>query len=274
MDKVLLQARDGALAEILTHGAHLCSWIPAGGEEQLFLSKSAEFGPGKAVRGGVPIVFPQFSNHGTLPKHGFARNTEWRLVSSGVLAQGAAQAVFELQENKASLLIWPHVFRAELMVTIEGDTLQLDFSVVNHGDTAFSFTTALHTYFRVRDIRQTAVYGLEGCHYRDTVGVAKDCQQTDAILEIVGETDRIYADVSSDIVIAQAHQDLQIRQSGFRDAVVWNPGAEKAAQMADVEVDGNQRMLCVEAATILQAIKLAPGEAWSGTQSMTVHRKI
>jgi glucose-6-phosphate 1-epimerase len=273
MDKVLLQARDGARAELFTHGAHLCSWVPASGEEQLFLSKTSEFGPGKAIRGGIPIVFPQFSNHGTLPKHGFARNAEWRLVRSGVLAQGAAQAVFELQENIARLLVWPHVFRAEIVVTIAEETLQLDFSIMNNGDTEFSFTTALHTYFQVKDIAQTVIHGLGGLAYRDTVDGQRDCQQEDEFLEIVAETDRIYADVASDILIVQPHQQVQIRQSGFVDAVVWNPGAEKSAQLADLEPGGYQRMLCVEAATILKPVSLAPGQAWSGTQAMTVIHK-
>lgn len=273
VSKVLLQARDGARAELHTHGAHLCSWIPASGSEQLFLSKTSEFGAGKAIRGGVPIVFPQFSNHGPLPKHGFARNAEWRLVSSGVLEQGAAQAVFELQENIARLLIWPHVFRAELVVTIAEETLQLDFSVVNNGDTEFSFTTALHTYFQVDDITQTLIHGLGGLDYRDTVGGSRDCRQEEPFLEITAETDRIYTNITSDIVIVQPHQQVQIRQSGFNDAVVWNPGAEKNTQIGDLEPDGYQRMICVEAATIRQPISLAPGQLWSGTQLMTVHQK-
>ncbi|MFZ6799088.1 D-hexose-6-phosphate mutarotase [Undibacterium sp. Di24W] len=273
MDKVLLQARDGARAELLTHGAHLCSWIPASGAEQLFLSKTSEFGPGKAIRGGVPIVFPQFSNHGTLPKHGFARNAEWRLVSSGVLEQGAAQAVFELQENIARLLIWPHVFRAELVVTVAEETLQLDFSVVNNGDTEFSFTTALHTYFRVDDIAQTVIHGLGGLDYRDTVDGQRDCHQVEELLQITAETDRIYGNVASDILIIQPHQQLQIRQSGFADAVVWNPGAAKGAQLADLEPNGYQRMLCVEAATILKPVVLAPGQIWTGMQIMSVQSR-
>jgi len=273
MDKVLLQARDGARAELFTHGAHLCSWIPASGTEQLFLSKTSEFGPGKAIRGGVPIVFPQFSNHGSLPKHGFARNAEWRLVRSGVLEKGAAQAVFELQENIARLLIWPHVFRAELVVTVAEETLQLDFSVVNNGDTEFSFTTALHTYFQVNDIAQTVLYGLGGLNYRDTVDGQRDCYQEEDFLKITSETDRIYANVASDILITQPHQQVQIRQSGFADAVVWNPGAEKGAQLADLEPDGYQRMLCVEAATILEPVVLAPGQIWTGMQIMSVQSR-
>ncbi|MFZ6818738.1 D-hexose-6-phosphate mutarotase [Undibacterium sp. Ji22W] len=270
MDKVILQARDGARAEIVTHGAHVCSWIPAQGSEQLFMSQSSEFKDGVAIRGGVPIVFPQFSNLGNLPKHGFARTAIWRLVSSGQLEQGAAQAVFELQESAASLAIWPHAFRAEMVVTVAEQSLQLDFSVVNHGDSELSFQAALHSYFRVHDIQQTRVHGLGGLNYRDTVTGEENCHQSDEVLQIVGEVDSIYADVVSDITLEQPHQVLQLRQSGFTDAVVWNPGAEKGAQLSDLEADGYRHMLCVEAASIMRPVVIAPGQVWSGMQLMSL----
>lgn len=270
MTPLVLESRDGARAEIFPHGAHLTSWIPAGGEEQLFLSNSSEFAAGAAIRGGVPIVFPQFSGMGSLPKHGFARTAEWRLIRSGQDEHGVAQAVFELQESIARLMIWPHVFRAEYTVTLSGQDLRLDFAVHNSGDTSFSFTTALHTYFRLHDLAQTEVFGLQGRHFRDTVHNNASGQQTEERLQINEEIDRIYADTTAPIVIEQAHQRVFVTQTGFKDAVVWNPGAEKNANMSDLEADGYQRMLCVEAAHIFHPISLAPGRGWSGSQSIKV----
>lgn len=270
MNPVVLESRDGARAEIFPHGAHLTSWIPAGGEEQLFLSRSSEFTPDAAIRGGVPIVFPQFSGMGSLPKHGFARTAEWRLLRAGQDEHGVAQAVFELQENIARLMIWPHVFRAEYAVTLSGQELRLDFAVHNCGDTNFSFTTALHTYFRLHDLAQTDVVGLHKHDYRDTVLNNTPGQQTEERLHISQEIDRIYANIQAPIRIEQPHQHTLISQIGFKDAVVWNPGAEKNASMADLETDGYQHMLCIEAAQIFQAITLAPGRSWSGSQLIEI----
>lgn len=270
MNPVVLESRDGARAEIFPHGAHLTSWIPANGEEQLFLSGSSEFAPDVAIRGGVPIIFPQFSGMGSLPKHGFARTAEWNLIRSGQDEHGVAQAVFELQENIARLLIWPHVFRAEYTVTLSGQQLRLDLTIHNCGDTSFSFTTALHTYFRLHDLAQTEVCGLQNLHFRDTVRNNAPGQQSEERLLITEEIDRIYADIAAPVVIEQRHQRTHITQTGFKDAVVWNPGAEKNAGMADLEPEGYQRMLCVEAAHIFQAISLAPGRSWSGSQSIEV----
>jgi glucose-6-phosphate 1-epimerase len=270
MEYVLLKSADGATASVSTHGAHVCSWIPAGGTEQLFLSKTSELRDGAAIRGGVPVIFPQFSALGSLPKHGFARTAIWRLLRSGQTASGAAQAVFELQESASSLQIWPHVFRAELAVTIAQDTLQIELTVANNGNTAFSFTCALHTYFAVRQIADVRLHGLAGLRYRDMVANTENQLENHESLLVEGEVDRIYADLPGAIEIRQPKQSLIIKQSGFADAVVWNPGAEKGSSLSDLEADGYQHMICVEAAAILRPITLAPGMSWSGSQNLRV----
>jgi glucose-6-phosphate 1-epimerase len=49
--------------------------------------------------------------------------------------------------------------------------------------------------------------------------------------------------------------------------VVWNPGPDKAAAMADLPDDDWLRMLCIEAACIGQPITLAPGQEWAARQA-------
>lgn len=270
MDHVLLRARDGASAAIYAQGAHLSSWIPAGGREQLFLSKTSEIRDGVAIRGGVPVIFPQFAGLGSLSKHGFARTAVWRLLRSGQTENGAGQAVFELQENIARLQRWPHVFRLELVITVMGDTLQMDFSVANSGDTAFSFTCALHTYLAVQELDTVQIAGLAGLRYWDTVSGQRDCLETAQALAISGEIDRIYAQVPGPLELRQAGQTSLISSTGFPDAVIWNPGPEKGAALADLEPGGFARMVCVEAAAIMQPIQLAAGGLWSASQKIQV----
>ena len=50
--------------------------------------------------------------------------------------------------------------------------------------------------------------------------------------------------------------------------VVWNPGADKCAALADMPPDGWQHMVCVEAARIHAPVCLAPAQAWCGTQQL------
>jgi len=48
----------GESVEILLYGATVISWKSAGGKENLFLSEKAHLDGSKAVRGGIPVVFP------------------------------------------------------------------------------------------------------------------------------------------------------------------------------------------------------------------------
>lgn len=48
----------GESVEILLYGATIVSWKNAAGEEKLWLSTAAKTDGTKAVRGGVPLVFP------------------------------------------------------------------------------------------------------------------------------------------------------------------------------------------------------------------------
>lgn len=48
----------GESIEILLYGATIVSWKDATGAEKLWLSEAAKLDGTKAVRGGVPLVFP------------------------------------------------------------------------------------------------------------------------------------------------------------------------------------------------------------------------
>ena len=81
LDAVKLTHSSGASALVYVYGAHLASWQTSDGEEQLFVSSTAEYGGGKAIRGGVPICWPQFADRGSGPKHGVCRaSAEWTVV--------------------------------------------------------------------------------------------------------------------------------------------------------------------------------------------------
>jgi len=48
----------GESVEVLLYGATITSWKDAAGNEKLWLSEKAKLDGTKAVRGGVPLVFP------------------------------------------------------------------------------------------------------------------------------------------------------------------------------------------------------------------------
>src|SRR2546423_14321220 len=84
MSTLLLSHPSGSSADVYLNGAHVTSWIPAGGKEVLFLGKTATFAPGHPIRGRGPVVSPQFANLGALPQHGFPRKSERQLAAHAV----------------------------------------------------------------------------------------------------------------------------------------------------------------------------------------------
>lgn len=272
-DIVVLTAPDGAAASLSLQGGHLLSWQPVGAPEQLYLSPRSEFTPGKAIRGGVPVCFPQFAERGPLPKHGFARTLPWELVSS---EQGKddALAVLRLRDSDATRQLWPHAFELELSVRVSGRSLDVELACENLGDAPLQFTAALHTYLRVADLDAVSVEGLAGLRYFDSVKQAEALQRMDLLLtgeKGVLDLDRIYFGVKErPLVMTEDRRQVVITQQGFDDAVVWNPGPERCAKLADMPPEGWSEMLCVEAASIGRPVELQAGESWVGRQSLAL----
>ncbi len=267
LPKVDLSAADGARAEIYLHGAHLTSWIPAGGVERLFLSQSARFNHESAIRGGVPVIFPQFAELGSLPKHGFARRADWEFLNAEK-GLGNVSAAFLLRETPETLLIWPHTFIAGLLFTLGGREIEINLTITNTDNAAFTFTAALHTYLQVSEIRDAYLEGLGGRRYIDSAASGAQGVQEDKYLLFEGEVDRIYPDVLTSIQLNEHNLHLQVHSTGFRDLVVWNPWMERGAALDDLEPKGYRRMLCVESAAILHPVTLQPGESWNGIQRL------
>ncbi|HTS55324.1 MAG TPA: D-hexose-6-phosphate mutarotase [Burkholderiales bacterium] len=268
--KVVLVAADGARAEVYLHGAQVTSWVPAGDtSDRLFLSARSRYKPGAAIRGGVPVCFPQFATQGPLPSHGFARVSTWDLTRGERRDSGTAHAVLRLTDSDATRAVWPHAFVAQLSIKVNGRELEIGLIVENSGSTLFEFTGALHTYLRVADIRQTVVRGLRNARYRDKVLGTDGVIETASELRIDRELDRVYYTAPDALEVHEPGRTTAIRATGFPETVVWNPGERGGAALEDLEPGGYARMVCVEAAVARAPAALSAGESWSGTQKLT-----
>jgi len=264
---VHLRAPDGAQATVLLHGGHLVSWVPAGGEEQLYLSPTARYGVGASVRGGVPVIFPQFNERGPLPRHGLVRTRSWTPVQSVVRGEHAI-ATLRFTDDMATRTHWPHGFTAELTVSVAGRDLDIELCITNTGETSFDFHAALHTYLRCQNVEKAQLEGLQGCHYEDALlGVEGD--QWGDVTAVIGAIDRVYHQAPRQLILRELGRKLLISLSDFEDVVVWNPGPEGASKLTDLPAEDWRHMLCVEAACVREPITLVPGDEWAGRQSFT-----
>jgi glucose-6-phosphate 1-epimerase len=244
-------------------GAQVLSFAPRGEPDWLWVSDKARWSVGTALRGGVPICFPWFGPHPTeraFPAHGFARTRLWRLRGVDEPAPGQLRAVFELASDAATSALFPHPFTARQRVTV-GEDLELSFEVANDGPGPLSFEVALHSYFSVSDVGSVAVAGLERCAFVDKVAGGLRTQQGEAPLRIEGEVDRVY-DSGGPVTLLDPvrPRQLQIQPAGARSTVVWNPGPEKTAALADMDRDGYRGFVCVETGSLGEhRITLPPG---------------
>ena len=268
MRKVNLAHPSGSSAEIYLNGAQVTSWIPAKGGERLYLSENSVFSPGKPIRGGIPVVFPQFADSGPLPKHGWLRAMEWDVASH----DGSTGVTLRTEETPDSRTLWPHTYDVRLRIQLGEDSLEVTLIVRNPGAEAFGFTSALHTYLAVTDIERAELRGLYGSPYIDKTANRAIVRDDDPAVRISRETDRIYTGVRGDVELVDSDSVLRISSSGFPDVVVWNPWIDVARGIADMRDDDYRRFICVEAAAAEQAVMLRPGESWEGAQRLELVR--
>lgn len=252
-------------ALVSTYGGQVMHYRPAGDEDDLlFVSQSAYFAEGKAIKGGVPVCWPWFGpdpeDRGR-PAHGFVRNRQWEVIATGALSNGASRIVLGVDSDRETNEIWNADFELRIEITV-GATLKIELKTRNTGAQTFDLTQALHSYFSIGDIGRARLLGLEGKHYIDKVDAGSEKSQAGAVV-IEGEVDRIYNKVSGELIIDDAggQRRIHIRPSGSNSTVVWNPWKEVAAKMADLADVDYQRLLCVETANAGDdVVRVGPGE--------------
>ena len=300
-------------ASIVVHpqGATLMSWMPAPAPENptphpsapgtevlldsgktvrvggtgdvLFVSKDTRLQSDKAIRGGVPIAFPQFAGEGSLPNHGFARTSQWTVAEK---ADG--KIVLTLAHSAQTQAVWNRCFKLEMCIEFDDAACHSTLSITNTSDSCDDSGSApapmepqalLRTYYRVQSIDAVAVEHLEGLTYEDKVQDFAKSELKDKRWGIKGETDCIFHNAAPDgkkkITLDSGSgmwrhitfwAELCEKQGGDAsavnvpcDVVVWNPWIEKAKAMGDFGDDEYQHMICVEPGCVRSKPTIPPG---------------
>jgi len=264
-----------AEGELYLHGAHVTQWAPRGRRPVLFLSSRSQFLRGKAIRGGVPVIFPWFgarSDGRPGPSHGFARDLEWTVEETRMREAGAVEIALTLPPNDTTRDLGYADFHLRLRVTF-GEKLEMELEAGNDAPVPLTFEEALHTYFAVGDIHQVRISGLEGTTYIDkTDGFRRKTQGNEPIV-IAKERDQVHLSTEATCVINDPvwNRRIVVGKGGSNSTVVWNPWADKTRTMTDMAPDDWQQMVCVETANAADnAVHLAPGASHRMTASIHV----
>lgn len=246
----------------------MLSWTQPSGDEVLYTRPDAKFDRSKPISGGMPHCFPQFGP-GKIQQHGFARNCDWSIASTSADPQPddrEPEVELVLTDNDYTKGIWPHEFKTVFSVSLHGEALRTDLRVINTGDQAFDFTTALHSYFEVAHVSKAKVRGLKGLTYLDKTtdpNNPEEKQWDEELVSINGPWDAVFKKpgdyVELDVGTGAA---VAISTSGWEDVTVWNPW--------EAMKDSYEHFVCVENGQISSPVTLQPGSSWRATQELTV----
>jgi len=267
-------------------GATITSW-KVNNKEQLFLSSTAIYDTrkpqegGKALRGGIPIVFPQFGE-GVLRQHGFARTTNWTYnAEKSSVSHSSAIAVFQLTHNSETLAMWPHMFILTYTVTLTDNSLTTKLDIHNTQEIEFICQALLHTYLRVANIANTTVSGLSGRKYLDKL-TTKAGEEDKEFVIIDQEVDRIMlvADapaIDTDIVVFEnSEPTIKVHKSAIIiansthvstpvDVVFWNAWKAKCEKLVDMDNSAYLNYVCIEPGIVSNKGRAVPAH---GTLSL------
>jgi len=269
--ETLLIDTELARCEIALFGAQVLSFVPRRDGRDLLWCSPARLKPGRAVRGGVPVCWPWFARQGVAdgaPQHGFVRTSVWHADSVVEQHDGSVSVTLSIEPAFEG---WPATCAPTLTVTV-GNALTMTLETRNDSARPVTLTQALHTYFRVGDVREAGIEGLLGLRYLDKIeGFAEFIQRGPWRFDTA--CDRIYLasgprHVIDDPILGRA---IVVESEGSASTVVWNAGPAGIGALGDVPLTDWYQYLCVEAANCgpLDSVTLAPGASTRLTQRLS-----
>ncbi|EDV27019.1 putative glucose-6-phosphate 1-epimerase [Trichoplax sp. H2] len=271
-DVVELNLDQENICKVNLHGATLTSWL-CDGTEMLFVSQQAVFNNVKAIRGGIPIVYPHFGPWELGPQHGFARISRWTLEKPPAKDGDTVSATFLLQDNENTRQMWQdNRFNLFYTVIIGKRQLKLKLDVRNEGNDSFEFTTLLHTYFKTLDVNKVTISGLKSLKYIDKVRQSKKFVEENDLVTVKEFVDRLYIGSvdRNEVTNLNGNQNVVMTRVNLPDVVVWNPWQEKAKVMSDFGDEEYKEMICVEAGYVAKPRSLSAGARFEASVVLDV----
>jgi glucose-6-phosphate 1-epimerase len=247
------------------------------------MSSKCVFTPTSNLRGGIPVVFPQFGPNAlphtkALGQHGFARNSnDWKVIEV-VAKDDEGWITLELKDNEATRKVWDHSFSLQIKNILRYDPIHKtqfsqEMKVKNLNTVGgFYFATALHTYFSIKDVTEVTLAPFKGVSLIDKIaGAVVKVEESDAVA-ITGETDRVYTNTGDEFRIFEGKSpSIAVSKSGFRDVVIWNVWSDKAKNMADLGEGEWKKYVCAEVAQASSPMWLLPNQTWIASQTFGSH---
>ncbi|GMF62829.1 unnamed protein product [Phytophthora fragariaefolia] len=180
--------------------------------------------------------------------------------------------------SDATRKMWPVEFELEYEVKLYANQLETALHVHNTFSQPIDFHALLHNYIYVDDVRNgnTKVSGLSGLEFFDKVAQVNKTQ-SEPDLAITAETDSIYYNAPSPLVVSSSNRKVTIDKAGLigsttqkTDAVIWNPWVERSKTFKDFGAEEYINMLAVEPGRVSKKQALPVGQTYTLQQTITV----
>lgn len=254
-DGIISLSNSLAECKISLFGANILSYRPKNQEQDVFwLGDLNKFDNVQAVRGGVPVCWPRFAEeklNGELPRHGFARLSNWTVKNIFVDDNKMEVELSLIPDQKFNVDV-----TATLFIKIT-DKLEYHLETTNHGNEVFNFSEALHAYFNIGSLDDVEIQGLIHHNYKNSLDGKNYTLGED--LRIKGEFDSAFAHHTGTVKIVDAklNRIISIEKNGSEKTVVWNPNKD----LAEMSTGQYKQFVCVEPANQGDAfVRLKPQE--------------
>lgn len=162
----------------------------------------------KAIRGGIPVVFPNFGPWKCGPQHGFARISHWAVEQSG-----DDFVILSLSNTKKTENMWNYKFRLQYTIRILNNNIYTILTVENSGEEEFDFTALLHTYLSV-DVPSLEVHGFTGVKCTNSL-TGNEFEEVKNCVTIDQNVDQIYENVEKHQTVKSATGIIEVRRDGL-----------------------------------------------------------
>lgn len=235
-------SNEKAECKISLWGANIVSYRPKTQKQDVFwLGDLNKFDNVQAIRGGIPVCWPRFAEeelNGNLPRHGFARLSNWTLKNVFVDETKMEAELSLIPDEKFNVNV-----RADFFIKIT-DKLECSLETINDGNEEFRFSEALHAYFNVGSRDETEIKGLAGHQYKNALDGKIYTLENN--LKIKNEFDAAFINHTGNVEIIDTvfNRTISVEKSGSKTTVVWNPNKD----LAEMSPGQYQNFVCVEPA--------------------------